>query len=127
IFQLDLEFFAPVRVLDRGVAADEAFGFEHIQHAHAQPGRRRRYLRLVAHLCIVNASDHVAERIVHGHRPALLTSSTWPGLVSALWSRDPEARCATADACGSSRAAGPISRNDCECGSPKSCAAAPRA
>src|SRR5215831_1456606 len=76
IFQLDLEFFAPVRVLDRGVATDEAFGFEHIQHAHAQPGRRRRYLRLVAHLRIVNAGDHIAERIVHSHRPALLTSST---------------------------------------------------
>src|ERR1700757_2595731 len=76
VFQFDLEFFAPVRVLDRRVAADEAFGLEHVQHAHAQPGRRRRHLRLVAHLRVVNTGNHIAERIVHTHRPALLTSST---------------------------------------------------
>src|SRR4030088_1517151 len=37
IFQLDLELLVPARMLDRGVAADEAFGLEHVEHADAQP------------------------------------------------------------------------------------------
>src|SRR5216683_567720 len=65
IFQLDLELPAAVGMLDRRVAADEPLGFQHVEHAHAQPRRRRRHLRLVAHLRIVNAGNHVAERIDH--------------------------------------------------------------
>src|SRR5262249_19271347 len=65
IFQLDLELAAAVGMLDRRVAADESLGLEHVEHAHAQPGGRRRHLRLVAHLRIVNAGNHVAERIDH--------------------------------------------------------------
>src|SRR5262245_14566261 len=81
IFQLDLQLLAAVRVLDRGVAADEALGLEHVQHAHPQPRGRRRHLRLVAHLRIVNARDHVDERIVHTHRPLILTCSPCTGRV----------------------------------------------
>src|SRR5262245_1015124 len=127
IFQLDLQLFAAVRVLDRGVSADEALGLENVEHAHPQPRGRRRYLRLVAHLRIVNARNHVAERIVHTHRPLLLTSSTWAGRGSAPSSPSPAARCAKAGACDSSRAADPISRSGCGYGSPTSSAAFPRA
>src|SRR4029078_2369462 len=75
IFQLDLDFLVPVGMLARRIAADEALGLEHVEHALAQPGGRRRDLRLVAHLGIVNARDHVAERIVDTH-PRPPTSST---------------------------------------------------
>ena len=59
-------------VLDRGIAADVALVLEHVEHAHAQPRRRRGDLRFLAHLRIVNACDHIAERIVQGHRSMLL-------------------------------------------------------
>src|SRR5262249_19442478 len=125
VFQLDFELLAPVRVLDCRVAANKALRFEHIEHAHPQPRGRYRHFRFVTHLRVVNTRDHVAERIVHSHRPALLTSLTSAGRESAPWSRDPEARCATAGACGRSRAVAPIPRNDCEYGSRRSCAAVP--
>src|SRR5262245_53983365 len=72
IFQLDLELLAATRMIDRRVAADEAFGFQHVEDAHAQPCGRHGHLRLVAHLRIVDARDHVAEGIVDCHgRPSL--------------------------------------------------------
>src|SRR5919198_5971609 len=36
VFQLDFEFLAPVRMLDRRVAANEPLGFEHVEDAHPQ-------------------------------------------------------------------------------------------
>src|SRR5438128_7609448 len=76
IFQLDLEFLASVRVLDRRIIANESFGFEHIEHTHPQFRGWYRDLRLVSHLRIVNTRDHVTERIVHCHRPLSFTNST---------------------------------------------------
>src|SRR5579862_6907762 len=60
IFQLDLELRLPVGMLDRRIAADEAFALEHVKHIDPQPRGRGRDLRLVAHLGIVDARDHVA-------------------------------------------------------------------
>src|SRR4029079_14207142 len=91
IFQLDLDLLETAGVLERRIAADETLGFQHVQHALAQPGGRRRDLRLVTHLRIVNARDHIAERIVHTHaRPP--TSSTLPRTGSTPWGTDTTAR-----------------------------------
>src|SRR5437879_11764606 len=38
IFQLDLELRLSVRMLHRGIAADEALALEDVEHVHAQPG-----------------------------------------------------------------------------------------
>src|SRR6185369_10723815 len=78
ILQLDLEFAAPVLVLDRGVAADISLALEHLEHARAHFRARGRDLRLVTHLRIADAGKQIAERIVQCHA-TLLTSSTSRG------------------------------------------------
>src|SRR5262249_22380390 len=75
IFQLDFKLGPAARVSDAGVASDKTLGLEHLKHAFALLGSGHRNLRLVAHLCVSDARDHVTDRIVHCHR-ALLTSST---------------------------------------------------
>src|SRR5581483_9659429 len=97
--------FGPALALDHRVGADVALGLEHFEHALAQLRVRARHLALVAHLRVADARQQIAERIVHGHRATLLTSSTSPGPESAPSSRVREARCATACACDKSRAA----------------------
>src|SRR5262249_50018192 len=78
ILELDLELRAAAGVRYAGIAADEALGLEHLEHAFALPGARHRDLRFAAHLRVTDTRDHVADRIVHCHR-ALPTSSTSQG------------------------------------------------
>src|SRR4051812_36743536 len=92
IFELDFELVASVLVRDRGVTADIAFALEHFEDALAQLRAGHRDFRLVAHLRVADAGNHVADWIVHSHAP-LLTSSTSRGPGSGLWSRARAARC----------------------------------
>src|SRR5262249_48608905 len=50
ILQLDLKLAASIGMIDLGVATDETFVLEHVEHADAQPRARRRDLGLLAHL-----------------------------------------------------------------------------
>src|SRR5215470_14444962 len=104
-------------MLDRCVASNETLALEHVEHTHPQARRRGRHLGLLAHLRVVDARDHVAERIVHCHLALLLTSSTSPAPESALWNRAREAQCATACACGRTRVADRTPRSDYGCAS----------
>src|SRR5580704_7098223 len=103
IFQLDLNLRAALALHDR-ITADVAFALEYLEHMLTQFGIRARDLALVAHLSIADAREQVAERIVHGHRASLLTSSTSTNPGSGPWSPVPATQCATACACGNSRA-----------------------
>src|SRR5215831_12664713 len=67
IFQLDLEFVAPRRMLHRRITADVAFCLQHLEHALAHPGARRGHLRFGAHLRVADATDQIADRIVCCH------------------------------------------------------------
>ncbi len=90
ILELDLELFVAARVLDRGIAADVALGLEDVEHALAQPRGRRRHFRLVAHLGVVDARDHVAERIDHAAAslPARLDQARDQALGAEIPQRD---------------------------------------
>src|SRR5271166_1168905 len=95
IFQLDLELRAAIAVIGGRIAADVAFGLEHIEDLLAKGGAGRRHLAALAHLRVADPGEHVAKGIVHRHDPCLLTSSTRRGLESGPCCRVRARRCAT--------------------------------
>src|SRR5262245_44454232 len=78
-----------------GITADKAFRLENLEHALTLPGAWHRDLRLVPHLRVADARDHVADRIVDCHR-ALLPARLHEARNQAL--RSEVAQCDTAQA-----------------------------
>src|SRR6056297_2987643 len=74
ILEADLDAGMPVGPRHHLVAADVAFGLQHLEHALAQLGGRGDDGGLAAHLPVADPGEHIADRIVH--ISALLTSST---------------------------------------------------
>src|ERR1700679_2817517 len=64
ILQLDLKLAAAGGMLDAGIATDVALGLEHLEHVGAHLRARGRNLGLGAHLCVADAGDEIADRIV---------------------------------------------------------------
>src|SRR5690606_34387544 len=67
ILELDPELGDAVLELALGIAADETFRLQHIEHATAQRGRRRADDIATAHLGIADTGEHIADRIRKGH------------------------------------------------------------
>jgi len=68
ILQFDLERRRLALFLHFRVAADETFGFQHVENAPAQLGRRRRNFRKSPQLTVADACNQIAKWIVDGHR-----------------------------------------------------------
>src|SRR5439155_602614 len=93
-FQLDLELGASV-LLERRVAADVTFCLQHVENALADLGAGCRHLRLLAHLRIPDAGEHIAQRIGHCHivKISYQLDLTRPGISPA----EPRSRSAMRD------------------------------
>src|SRR3569833_2745303 len=75
IFELDLVLVEAGLGLLLGVAADEAFRLQHVQHTAAHGRGRRQHGVATTHLRIADAGQHVSDRISKAHRCLSLPAS----------------------------------------------------